>query len=119
MTSITCRFQSLGGIQLCSDPQTWRFNGRNIAQLFARESDGDIHLSLERGDDGDFESRSRNPDTLELQTALARLTGNKDTIGPVSCIGVLYAGTYRPFPQMLGIMFDRSPAPTEPNARLA
>jgi hypothetical protein len=107
MTSITCALACLGGVELPSDPKTWQFGERDITTVFASESDGDVNLTLESPLQADLDMTIRAVDTFMLHTALARLTGNAKQRGPVKRVGVIYAGEYRPFPSMFGIMFDR------------
>lgn len=107
MTSITCAFGYLGGVELPSAPETWRFGGRDIGEIFSAESERDVRFVLAGQPTVQLGTSSRAVDTFALHTALERLTGNTRERGPVSRVGVLYAGEYKPFPQMFGIMFDR------------
>lgn len=74
-----------------------------IARTFARASRDDIDLQLDETLSqigNDFEV-----DDVILQRSLASIAGHP-SVGPVTTIGLIFAGRYKPKPSVLGIMFD-------------
>ena len=116
MVAITCNLGSVGTthgslVDVPGGPEL-------VAEYFFNGSAGDIQLVIDSaGLSTPALPGQESVQAYDLHRALEGLTDNSLLTGPANSIGVIYAGSYRPYPSALGVMFDRGGDPTfdDPN----
>jgi hypothetical protein len=83
-------------------------NGAVIAEAFAEGSDGNIEVTVDLSRlDSPLAPGAGPVEAYDLHEALAELTKNPKKPGRVSRVAVIFADSYGPESEALGVMFDR------------
>ncbi len=106
MIAIRCILGSVtDGLQVPDSPIS--VDDIDARQWFSDASGQDIELTIDDTLLGDTIRPSlRDVESLDLHRALSKLTNNPSSATKVQRIGLIFAGSYKPKPTVLGLMFD-------------